>query len=473
MHKVKLTRIDAKTDLKGLVHALASHLKSSPHQVVEMLRHLPITLAESASAEAAAELQKQFGAFRCLIEVNPLPPPPPTHLAKEIQPQVKAKHRWFSALLILAIVAVTGLGLWFGQDLVFEAVAKIKQKQSNSPESGNEEKQTTATSQATAWLYAARNDQDRKDWKGYGSHGEVPYEGQDLLPDARLDSALEVLLQEAKTNPHNPLTYYLLAEIYMEKGLAQDAISYAELGAKLAPQDPNYGNLLGQTYLAAGQEGHAEQVFRNVAKKHPDFLITYRNLGILLLYHQKDSTQALQWLHYYLATEPGKDWDRMDLRQECAAIAFHVFNPPLQELRPIPISFEEYESKRRRVAGAVSKGGDSDAEWTMAQITLARGMDDVAMSLMQRLFQRQELPAEGLIYLSALYAKQKAWDSVIRLLQFGAERYPNPFFHRNLGALQLYYKLNATEALAAWKQYLALGGDNFAEKVQAQMPKAR
>lgn len=472
MHKVKLIRIDAHTDLKGLVHALADHIKVTPHQVVEMLRHLPITLVESAGAEAADELQKKIEAFRCKVEISPNLPTPPTPLAQEIQPQVKAKHRWFAALLILAIVGVAGLGLWFGQDLVFEAVAKIRHQQTHS-ESAHEEKQTTATSQATAWLYAARNDQDRKDWKGYGSHGEVPYEGQDLLPDARLDSALEVLLKEAKTNPHNPLTYYLLAEIYMEKGLAQDAISYAELGAKLAPQDPNYGNLLGQTYLAAGQEGHAEQVFRNVAQKHPDFLITYRNLGILLLYHQKDSTQALQWLHYYLASEPGKDWDRMELRQECAAIAFHLFNPPLQELRPIPISFEEYESKRRRVADAVSKGGNSDAEWTMAQITLARGMDDVAMSLMQRLFQRQELPAEGLIYLSALYAKQKAWDSAIRLMQYGAERYPNPFFNRNLGALQLYYKLDATEALAAWKQYLALGGDNFAEKVQAQMPKAR
>jgi hypothetical protein len=44
-----------------------------------------------------------------------------------------------------------------------------------------------------------------------------------------------------------------------------------------------------------------------------------------------------------------------------------------------------------------------------------------------------------------------------------------PFFYRNLGFLEMFYKIDRPAALKAWNKYLALGGDSFSLVVRKAM----
>lgn len=479
-HKVQLTKISVATDLKSLVVEIAGILQVKPKEVVEMLRHLPLTLAEHADVDNALLLQQRFESLNATLSITPAIVPKPIALPQESKEPVKVhvKFKPFSLVLVVLIVAISALVLWIAKDKVYGQVEKVtktlgielpKMQTKNKGENAKSEEYLIAANLLTQ----VRNTMNQEGWKNYGVNGELPYEGQDLLPDPKLDSALKILLELKRKEPKNAEVYYLLSEIYLEKGLAKDAIQYAEDALALNPNDPGYMNRLGQILLEAENEGRAELLFRKAIEAQPDYLLSYRNLGVLLLYHQKDSLQALQWLHYYLQREPGKDWDRFDLRQECVSVAFRIFNVPFEQLLPQGISFAEYEGRRKMIEADLNRGGDALAEWSMAKLALGRGMQDVAMSLLQRLFSKNELNEEGMQYLVVLYAQAKAWDSALRVLKRGAETSSSPFFSKNEGLFELYLKLDFDESYAAFKRYESLGGDQFAEKIRPIMPVKR
>jgi Tfp pilus assembly protein PilF len=71
--------------------------------------------------------------------------------------------------------------------------------------------------------------------------------------------------------------------------------------------------------------------------------------------------------------------------------------------------------------------------------------------------------------LAIMYMKEASYEKALRIMQTAADNSTkDPFFWKNIGFLQKYYKINSPEANKAWNRYFVLGGDSYEKRVRKE-----
>ena len=464
-HKVILKRVTLQSDLRGVVMAVATIRQVKPREAAEMVKNCPFTLVDHCSTPQAMTLRQIFEELHTEILVEPLPTLESTDTAGAMSAGLQQKKQlfrsWSALVVILAILALTGGSLFVGgrgviaylrkatdADLVrgmmkahsgkiFDARDALKSGISEDPRNAN-----LLIQKAVVYLGIARKRMNAEGWASFGGVGNVPQDGQDLFPVPEADTAVKVLFQARDLAPGNPQVYRWLGEVYMQKGLLPEAKAFAEKAVALQDTNIELQNLLGSICLQMGDIGRAETIFRRAVRSNPDYIATYRNLGVLLLFNKKDSAQGLEWIWQYLMREEGKDVDRYTLRKDAVAVAFALANPGWENLLPMTLSFTQYEERRQQLVELLKKGRSAALEEEMAGLFLAHGMDAAAQEILEKLVRNGGASSTGLKWLICLNVRQQSWDVVFFTLTVAHDRGDqDPFFANNLSLLRKYYKL--------------------------------
>ena len=338
-HKIVLCELTKRSDLAGVLHVVSAVLKVSPEQAKVMVQRLPLTLVDHCTAAQAEKLLRILAELHAGAEAQPpLPIATSPLVATPADPATHAKvKRWFRSwpalLSVLLILAVSGAGVLVGGQYIrklFHSIPQgIDKAQVEKQLAAKPNDVTLLIQKSVALLALAHKRMEVDGWKHYGAiTSDVPTEGQDLMPLPELDTALSALYQAEKLAPQNPEVYRWLGEVYLQKGLAPEARAFVERAIALQDTNPAYRNLLGLCFLAEGQPVKAQDALFHAYRLSPDYLQTYRNLGMLMMDHLDDTARGVEWLFQYLVRDGGKDPDRYALRKQLVAAAWAVFNPP-------------------------------------------------------------------------------------------------------------------------------------------------
>lgn len=477
-HKVILRTVPASANRLEFVQAVASILSVTPQVAEDMLANLPITLATKCPLPQALTMQQIFGELGGVVEIDPpgLINPLEIHSSSEPVPHVPWFRSWRAILAVLLIMGVALIGIVAGSYWILN---HIKPDQSDSEHERKEVADSLAQNprnadllirKAMVSLGAARLKMKQSNWKQFGTSGDIPYDGQDLLPVPEADTALQALLLAKTIAPANPEVYRWLAEVYLQKGLGPEAVEFAQQAIQLQDSNPLYHNLLGTAWLEADNVGKAEIAFHNAYKRSSQYLPTYRNLGSLLLFHQQDTVQGLEWLFQYLAREPGEDKDRYALRKEMAATAFALYNPAWEVLyTPYP-SFSQYERARMELEQRLGDQDSPETQEALAKLFLSQRILDAALPILQKLTRTHKEREQAWKMLICVYAHKGVWDlvekSIEQALEAGAQ---DPFFEKNRGVIQKYYRINFEKSEEAWERYRNQGGDSYRPMIDREL----
>jgi tetratricopeptide (TPR) repeat protein len=107
----------------------------------------------------------------------------------------------------------------------------------------------------------------------------------------------------------------LCAKTYFNLGLTQfrskrygDALKNFQRALELEPEDPEYHNLLGQTYDELGHPGEAERSLRLAIEIDPKYAIGYYDLGVILAKRDGRREEASEAFQHALKLDPNLLW---------------------------------------------------------------------------------------------------------------------------------------------------------------------
>lgn len=461
-HKVTMKNLRPNANRAGVIQAMASILGIPNGDAMDMVDNLPVVLVARTTLSHALTMKDILSELGAEVDVDP--PGAVYTDAEIIKPSsisVKLQKRWGAFGIILGIISLTVLVLFAGRSWIMDTVhpdnsleAQRKRQVGDSLKLDPRNAKLLVR-KAAIWIGLARQKMNAEQWKTFAQPGSVPYEGKDLMPSAEADTALQALQLAQSIAPENPEVYFWLGELYMQKGLAPEALEYAQKAVALQDTNPVYHNLLGTVYLEMENLGKAEIAFRKAYAAEPNYFPTYRNLGNLLLYHQRDTLQGLEWLYQYLARESGDDKERFLLRKEMLSAAWAIYNPTWQELFPPKMDFDSYE--RERIL--LTKLKDRER---LSRLYLSKELIDAALPLLLEL-QREGSPnPEVRKMVICAYARLGLWDAVeAQLRQTESLDIRDPFFAKNLGVVYKYYRLNPLKSADFWDRFEGLGGDSF------------
>ena len=495
LHKIILTELGPQCVRDRVAIAIASLHDGDVQLALEQIDHLPLTLISQCASEQVQKVQEIFVGLDVTLEiVPPLPDPGQATPGSSVPPQHHGHvSRRLSIAVIVSIFAVAIVALHVGRQAISmwvkpdsslsgsERMAKLLKATPNQIGKARQEIEQKLSQdphnvdwliqKGVLYLGIARKRMKDQGWTAYGQDsGGVPVEGADLMPIAEADSALATLFQALDLDSTNAETHRWLAETYLQKGLAPEAQQQA--AAALALQDSNsvYRNLLGLAYLEDENAGRAEQIFRAAIQKSPDYLPSYRNLAELLLRYQGDSLQGMEWLYYYLVRDKEQDPDRYVLRQEMMATAFAQFNPPWDRLFPPHLPFAQYEVRRQAMVARMQSEKNSFAQEELALLFLSQGMFDAALPLLRELTQGGEASSVVWKMLVCVYARSQLWDAMYNALHQAQEQgVRDPFFSKNLGVVEKYWRMDRRAAAIAFGQYIEAGADVYRRLVDREL----
>jgi Flp pilus assembly protein TadD len=312
------------------------------------------------------------------------------------------------------------------------------------------------------YIGAARTQMGKERWEAYQNQNK-------RVPE--VDSALAVLKRAESLDPKNGQIMRWQSAAYQVRGDLQQAEIAARRGVELAPSEADAWNQLGSVLTEEQKYTDAERAFYTSLKLDNN-AAALKNLAIISLYYRKDATRAAQYIFTYFARpESEKDLDAYKLRLDLASALVLDFNPPWASSFPPALPFADYEKRRQELADQKNAKKDAFAQEALGMLYLSRpGMVEAAEAAFTQAVQINP-------------KLQSSWK-MLALIQLRSERYENayislqtaidagadsPFFYRNLGFLEMYYKINKEAARKAWSKYLGLGGDQFSGAVRKAM----
>ena len=161
--------------------------------------------------------------------------------------------------------------------------------------------------------------------------------------------------------------------------------------------------------------------------------------------------------------------DNYQIRTDLASAMIGDFNPPLEKLWPQALPFEEYEARRSKIAANPRLKNDYLLQEELGLLYMSRGEMLAAEDCFIKAIHLNPRTESARKMLAIMYMKEKNYDKVLKVMQTAADnRTRDPFFWKNIGFLQKYYKINPVEANKAWNRYLALGGDSYEDRVKKE-----
>lgn len=488
LYKVILESLTLQSDLKGVVLAVASILQIDKREAVERVKALPLVLAENCSETQARLMGDMLRGMGAGVGVTP----PLPSLAVEVGPSEEGKprrhRRWRTWVMLgLTVMGLVGLLvaggvlllLWvhptpeksrdlLHQGKIQEARQSLKKQLRHSPDDVE-----LLVQQGQLYLGIARRKMDASGWEGYGEGTRIPDSGTDLLRLPEADSALEVLQRAAARDPKRGDVQRLISLVYQQKGLFHDAEIAARRAVELEPGDVDNWNQLGVVLVELEQYGPAEQALYSALKVRGDDPGAIKNLGILNLYHNRDTVRAAAFLIRYLGTAEGvRDMDRHLLRKDLARAMFGQFNPPLRTLLPDSLPFAIYEQRRRRLAERADGLDNSQVQEELGVLYTSRSMFEPAEACLIRATKLNPGQESAWRMLALLQFMKGNFDQTTNTLRAAARTgNRDPFIYRNLGMMEKYWKADPEAAEKAWNQYLGLAGDSWVDRVRRELGK--
>jgi len=480
MHSITLTELTTKSDLRAIIGAISGVLNIDKRSAVEKAKNLPLVLAENLPANEAELMVNMFEGMGAGVKVEPelnAAPVVPEKEPREIRTELPEKGVHWGCLIFIMLCLV---GFAVFASLKYEWIMeqfkpspakaeKLLHKGDISKARQSIQRQLYAKPNDTELLVlqgkyyigAARKKMDAQHWKSYGEAGAMP----------ELDSAVAFFRKAESLNSKDGSIPRWISVAELMRGSIDAAETTARRAISIEPQEPDNWNQLGSVLLAMEQISQAEQVFSNALKINPNNAAALKNLGILNLYYTKDVQRAANFLFALYSPKNAivEDIDSYQLRIDLASAMIYDFNPPMEKLWPQALPFEEYESKRSQIAKNPRLKNDYLLQEQLGLLYMSKGEMLAAEDCFVKAIHLNPRAESSRKMLAIMYMKKEDYDKALKIMQIAADNGTrDPFFWKNIGFLQKYYKIDPIEANRAWNRYFSLGGDSYEQRVRKE-----
>jgi len=483
MHKITLTELTIRSDLRAIIGAISNVLNIDKRTAIEKAKNLPLVLAENLPKNEAELMVNMFEGMGAGIKVEPelnaaapAPAAVPEREPREIRTELPKRGIPLGCLfLIMLCLAGFAAFVSLKYEWIMEQFKPSPSKAENLLRRGDMlqarhsiQRQLYAKPNDTEllllqgqyYIKAARKKMDEQHWKTYGEAGAMP----------ELDSAVAFFRRAESLDSKDGSIPRWISVAELTRGSLDNAETAARRAISIESQDPDNWNQLGSVLVAMEQISQAEQVFSNALKINPSDAAALKNLGILNLYYTQDAQRAANFLFaLYNQKESIGDLDSYQLRTDLASAMIGDFNPPFDRLWPQALPFEEYESRRSQLATNPRLKNDYMMQEDLGLLYMSKGEMLAAEDCFLKAIRLNARAESARKMLAIMYMKEKSYDKALRIMQAAADNNTrDTFFWKNIGFLQKYYKINSAEANRAWNRYFALGGDPYSDRIKQE-----
>jgi len=493
MHTIILTELTKKSDLKAVIGAMANVLKISRVEAVEKAKqlvntHTPIILAENLPEKEAQLMVDMFSGMGASIRVNP--PFGGTSATAAAAPQ-REPRAWkiekpkrgiplgclfFMMFCLMGFAAYATLNYEWIMEQIELQLKPSPDKSEKLMKKGNmkEAKKSIQKQlrekpndiellilQGRYYISAARARMDKEHWKNYDKTNALP----------ELDTAVAIFRKAEILDPKDAsIPRWISISEQLRRNTAE-AETAARRAITLNPADVDNWNQLGSVFIDEEQISEAEQTFYRALKIDQTSASTLKNLAILNLYYMQDAQKAAVFLFNYLnQKESEMDMDSYNLRVDLTTAMIGDFNPPMDRLSPPPLSFDEYERRRKQIADDPRLKTDPLLQEQLGLLYMSKGERVAAEDCFIKAIHLNSGMEPSRKMLAIMYLKDKNYEKALQIMISAVDNGAKDlFFWRNIGFLQKYFKANPEEAKKAFNRYLAYGGDSYADRVRKEM----
>jgi len=477
MYKIILTELTTESDLKAILGAVCSVLEIDKRTAVEKAKHLPLTLAENLPEKEAVLMADMFSSLGAGITVTPPLGEEMARPLREFKTELPKRGIPIGCLLFIMLVMVAFAVFasmqykWIMTQFqpspaksekqlqkgdMYKAKRSIQRQLRDNPANTD-----LLVLQGKYYIGAARKRMDAEKWKSFGEAGAMP----------ELDSAVSIFRKAEALNPKNSTIPRWISIAEQMRRAMSEAETAARRAVALDSQDPDNWNQLGSVLINMEQTSLAEHAFYNALKIDPRDFAALKNMTILNLYYTKDADRAAKYLFAFLEHKDAfTDHDSFNLRTDLATAMLGDFNPPFDKLSPPPLPFEEYERRRAHIAANPQSKNDPLLQEQLGMLHFSIGEVRAAEYAFMKAIELNARYESSRKMLAIIYMKQTNYERALRTMEAAVSNgAKDPFFLKNIGVLQKYYKANPSEANKAFNRYLFMGGDSYSNRIRKEI----
>jgi Flp pilus assembly protein TadD len=476
VHSIILTELNAESDLRAVVGAIANVLNIDMRSAVECAKNLPLTLAENLNEKEALLMANMFGSMGAGIKISPPLDEDIATPLRELKTELPKKDMSLGCLIFIALTLAACIYIvgqkreWLEEQIKPSPVKaeKLLQKGKTTEAGRSIRKQLRKKPDDTEllvlqgrfYIAVAHEKMDKEQWKNYGKAGTSP----------ELDSSVAFFRKAESINPKDGSIPRWISIAEQLRGSFSEAETAARRAISIDAQDVDNWNQLGSVLIDKGNNGLAEQAFYNALKIDTNDAATLKNLAILNLYYQQDADRAAKFLFAFLEQNTAEtDSDSFKLRTDLATAMLGDFNPPLDKLSPPKLPFDEYEKRRAEIAANPQLKTDPLLQEQLGLLYMSKGEMESAEDCFIKAIHLSSNIESSRKMLAIMYMKEPNYEKSLKIMHTAADNGSrDPFFWKNIGVLEKYYKANHAGAHKAFGRYFALGGDSYQNKVKKE-----
>jgi tetratricopeptide (TPR) repeat protein len=486
MHSVILESLTSKSDLKAIVGAISNILNVDKRGAIEHAKNLPLTLAKSLPENEAKLMADMLGNMGAGVRVEPplgkttseaQGEAPPEREVRELVTELPRRGINIGCLIFI-MLCLAGFATFASMNYewildqfkpspekaeralqkgnVMEARRSIQKQLRENPGDAN-----LLVLQGKSYIGSARKRMNSEKWKSFGEAGAMP----------EIDTAVAIFRKAEAGDPKNSsIPRWISIAEQMRKYIPQ-AETAARRAVAVDPQDVDNWNQLGSVLIDMEQITQAEQAFNTALRIDGNNAAALKNMAILNLYYTKDAGRASKYLlNYFNQKNADVDMDSWQLRTDLTTAMIGDFNQPWDRLSPPQLPFEEYERRRAKIAENPGLNNDPLMQEQLGLLYMSKGEKQAAEDCFIRAIQLNKSVEPARKMLAIMYMKEFSYEKALKTMQAAVENGArDPFFWKNIGVLQKYYKMNPAEATKAFNRYFATGGDFFEARIKKEM----
>lgn len=194
---------------------------------------------------------------------------------------------------------------------------------------------------AKAAIAALRPDPEMKQQRTNLGLGAMTNLGLCMMNLGRYEEAIEAFRRNIRlVGP----TYFHMGLVLLRMKKYEPALEYFKNALDIAPDDPEYLDLIGQTYTELGRYKFAEKYLRKAIKKDPKHALSHYDLGVLLAKRKTRRAEALRFFMTAIKLDPNNAWAYYS-----AACLYALAGDKKQALKYLKQSLEKGFSDKKHI----------------------------------------------------------------------------------------------------------------------------